>query len=157
MVAEYVKDRDLVTELTILEKKNGRIDHKYDEHDDMVIGFLLVHWFLTSANNLEYYGLDSSLALATILTTDSDALVTNEEAQKKKFEASVTEEISDLIASIHKAKNEGEIFRITTKVNSLKSFLGNSSISMNAERKLKDALADRHTTHRQKVNLASLY
>lgn len=155
MVAEYIMDRDLVTELTILEKKNGRIDHKYDENDDLCISFLLVHWFLTSGKNLEVYGLDGSLALATVLSTDVDAITNHEDAQKKKAEVSLMSEISDLISSIKDAPNDGAIFRIETKVNSLKQSLGNHSISMNTEAKLKDALAKRRK--KQKLDLNTLY
>jgi len=157
MVAEFIKDRDLVMELTLLEKKNGRVDHKYDQNDDMVIGFLLVHWFLTSANHLSFYGINSALALATVLSSDPSVKLSKEKSDVRKRETNISEHISDLISRIPDASTEGEVFRLTTKVNSLKSKLGNVSISMNAEQKLNDALSIRSKRTAKKINLNSLY
>jgi len=54
-------DRKLVDQLTGLVTKGDRLDHATGKHDDLVIGYLLVYWFLTSTPNLEWYGLGGAL------------------------------------------------------------------------------------------------
>ena len=57
--ADGVIDKQLVGQISGLIRKNGRIDHADGEHDDLVIGFLLCHWFLTMGKNLHVYGIDT--------------------------------------------------------------------------------------------------
>lgn len=58
LVGNSIYDKTTIDQILGLESKNGRVDHAPGEHDDMVIGWLLAHWFMTKANNLYYYGLD---------------------------------------------------------------------------------------------------
>lgn len=57
--AHCVLDRELANELSSLTVANGRVDHMSGNHDDLVICWLLVHWFCTKARNLSYYGIDA--------------------------------------------------------------------------------------------------
>lgn len=57
--ADKIKDHELTEQITSLVTRNGRVDHEVGGHDDLVIGFLLCHWFLTMAKNLSHYGIDS--------------------------------------------------------------------------------------------------
>lgn len=61
--ADKIYDRTLTSQLTGLIIKNGRVDHRDGENDDMVIGWLLAHWFITSAKNLSHYGIDPTRVL----------------------------------------------------------------------------------------------
>jgi hypothetical protein len=56
--ASLVRDNELAVEISGLVSKNGRIDHSSGRHDDHVISWLMVHWFLTYGKNLEHYGID---------------------------------------------------------------------------------------------------
>lgn len=56
--ADVVYDGQLVDQITGLEKRNGRIDHQVGAHDDLVIGWLLGHWFIQYAMKLDFYGID---------------------------------------------------------------------------------------------------
>lgn len=58
LIGNTIFDKTTIDQILGLESKNGRVDHAPGEHDDMVIGWLLAHWFMTKANNLYYYGLD---------------------------------------------------------------------------------------------------
>lgn len=54
-----IYDDNLASQLSGLKiDANGKIDHKSGGHDDMVIAWLLVHWFLQFGRNLDYYGID---------------------------------------------------------------------------------------------------
>lgn len=55
-----VRDSKLQGEISRLVERNGRIDHDQSGHDDHVISWLLCHWFLTYARNLEHYGITLS-------------------------------------------------------------------------------------------------
>lgn len=56
--ADKIKDRALTEQLMSLVTRNGRVDHEIGGHDDLVIGWLLGHWFLSMAKNLSHYGID---------------------------------------------------------------------------------------------------
>lgn len=55
---EKIKDPVLSDQILGLVIKNGRIDHDEYGHDDMVVSWLLAHWFITHGKNLEFYDLD---------------------------------------------------------------------------------------------------
>jgi hypothetical protein len=58
--AERIHDRTLAQQIAGLTRRNGRVDHAPNEHDDLVIAYLMTHWFLTLAKNLSWYGIDST-------------------------------------------------------------------------------------------------
>lgn len=59
-VGRCMYDKKLVDQTLALQIRNGRVDHPKGEHDDMVIGWLLAHWFITRGKNLSFYGLDAT-------------------------------------------------------------------------------------------------
>jgi hypothetical protein len=63
--SKVIRDRKLSEQITgLITNKRGRIDHEEGGHDDMVVAWLLAHWFMTSAKNLANYGLNPMDALA---------------------------------------------------------------------------------------------
>lgn len=65
-VGHLVYDRTTVDQITSLVIKNGRVNHQHGEHDDMVIGWCLTHWFMTSATNLRHYGINPAIILSNL-------------------------------------------------------------------------------------------
>lgn len=63
-----VRDKKLINQLNNLVYRNGRIDHKPGEHDDLVICWLLGYWFLTVARNKDFYGLNSRNVLVSVVS-----------------------------------------------------------------------------------------
>lgn len=59
--AEHMNDKGTIGEILGLERRNGRIDHAKDKHDDRVISWLLCAWLLISGRNLQYYGIYNPL------------------------------------------------------------------------------------------------
>jgi len=53
--ATKMHDQDLINEICDLKKKNGRIDHGLNKHDDLVIAFIYACYFLLYGKNLKYY------------------------------------------------------------------------------------------------------
>lgn len=60
-------DRELVSEITGLVVKNGKIDHKTSGHDDRVISWLLGHWLLSHGRNLNSYDIDPLQAMSMVV------------------------------------------------------------------------------------------
>jgi hypothetical protein len=60
---KYVHAEQLAGELGTLEERTVggrvRIEHATGKHDDLVVGWLLCHWFLTYGKNLSHYGVDA--------------------------------------------------------------------------------------------------
>ena len=63
-----VKDKSLIDQIAGLVVRNGRVDHEVGEHDDLVIGWLLCHWFLTMGKNLSHYDIDVRRVMAGVQT-----------------------------------------------------------------------------------------
>jgi hypothetical protein len=59
-----MRDKTLIDQALSLIVKDGRVDHPRGQHDDMVIGWLLCHWLMTKATNLQFYGIDSRCILS---------------------------------------------------------------------------------------------
>lgn len=67
--ATKIHDADVADELSHLEMRNGRIDHKATGHDDTVISLMLCGFFIFHANNIHFYGLSPEELLNKITTT----------------------------------------------------------------------------------------
>lgn len=65
-VGHMVVDKTTIDQITSLIVKDGRVDHPKGEHDDMVIAWVLTHWFMTKATNLRHYGIDATSILASV-------------------------------------------------------------------------------------------
>lgn len=59
-----MNDEGTIKEILALERKNGRIDHGADGHDDRVVSWLLTAWLLISGRNLNHYGINNPLSRA---------------------------------------------------------------------------------------------
>ena len=49
--------------LSLIRDKRGRIDHPEGGHDDVVISWLLCHWFLQKTRNLSHYGINPRIVM----------------------------------------------------------------------------------------------
>lgn len=59
-----VRDKELIDQIVGLVAKNGRVDHKSGEHDDMVIAWLLGYWFVFNARHHDWYGIESGKVMS---------------------------------------------------------------------------------------------
>lgn len=62
-----VRSRSLSAEIRGLVVKNDRIDHKAGGHDDSVIAWLMTHWLMMYGRMLDYYGIDSTRMLRSVV------------------------------------------------------------------------------------------
>lgn len=70
--ANSVNDKILISEITSLVEKNGRIDHPPGGHDDTVIAYLLAAYILVYGENLDEYGIDSRKVLTRAIDASVD-------------------------------------------------------------------------------------
>jgi len=157
-LADNIFDKDTIHQLVLLELKNGRVDHKHNEHDDLVIALLLVYFFLTKSKNMDYYGFNPSLALSQILTGDKSAIQNIENNKESARKSDILEEIANLIESISSSTNKSDEFMTTARIIKLKRDIGDESISGNIDTMLKDKISKiDKSRHNNKINLYSLY
>lgn len=110
------KDKILITQLSSLVRKNGRIDHREGEHDDSVIGWLLSYWFLTEAKNKAFYGLSNQMILAEVLAkmlTNETGMVDPYEQQKQ---LRLQRQVGELMEQLKFEKNPIKISLIISRI-----------------------------------------
>ena len=83
-IGSTVHDSRLISQISALTVKNGRIDHSAGLHDDLVVSWLLGYYLISMGSNLEYYGIDSSKILTEVEN--------NNEEQKTSIEDNIKEQ-----------------------------------------------------------------
>ncbi len=122
-IGDVVRDEVLVEQILSLSVVNGRVDHKKDGHDDMVIAWLLAYWFLNNAKNKEVYGIDGSKVLARAVNLELLEDATEEEREYIMFQEELKEKIEELLESLENVASEIEAYRIIGKIRILKEKL----------------------------------
>lgn len=97
-----VHDRPLINQISGLVKKNGRIDHADGSHDDLVIAWLLTHWLMTKAKNLNFYGIEVRKILSF---KEEKEVVSVEEQAHNAIQQRIRDRI-DQIADLMTAEND---------------------------------------------------
>lgn len=96
--AERIYDSTLITEITSLQERNGRIDHPVDMHDDTVISYLLACFLLFFGKNLYRYNIKEDRILTNVHSEKSKGTTTQErEAQIYMFRRA--KELENLISN----------------------------------------------------------
>lgn len=101
MCGTLIGDKKTIDQLLALTVIGGRVDHLPGFHDDLVIAWLLSHWFLTKGRNLEFYGISHRDILA-----DNEFLLKEKEVKNSPEHRQAEEikwQIEDLL---HELENE---------------------------------------------------
>ena len=53
---KFIRDPKIITQMTSLSLRSGRVDHESGGHDDAVFAFLLAWYFVINGRNLHFYG-----------------------------------------------------------------------------------------------------
>ncbi len=143
-----VRDETLISEVTGLVVKNGRIDHKSSGNDDHVIAWLLCHWFATHGRNLQHYGIDSSRILRHVSSLGR-ALSEEELAEKTRQEETLVR-IEELVGELREATNEFVIAKTEHQIRALTASLGSmkEGVADTISAMIKAAQDERHTQRR---------
>lgn len=110
-------DSRLINQVLSLVVRNGRIDHQMGGHDDLCVAALLGHWFLSSAKNINHYGIPSGTVLTVI---DSPVKHETQEQKYKHFvNIRIRNEIKELGEKMQKEPDEFLYARMLTRVKAL--------------------------------------
>lgn len=118
--ATLIRDASLIEELSTLVERRGRIDHASSGHDDHVISWLMTHWFLRSARNLDHYGINTRSILCRLRTA---AVESPQETKRIMREERLLNEIHDMEERLEKSKSHMESKYLETKLKVMKSEL----------------------------------
>ncbi len=114
--AHRIYDSALANEIVGLTTRNGRVDHKQGQHDDLVISLLLAHWFCTKAHNLDWYGIDARRVF-------TDAVVKENKTPQDEYNAEIDrqyrEEFQAIMDELSDMDDPAMIRRMELKVRRL--------------------------------------
>lgn len=116
-----VHDKKLSGQIRQLVVRKGRIDHEKSGHDDLVIGWLLCHWFLTEARNLDFYGIQARDVLS--LVTEETRTLTEEELREKEEQLELKDQINQALEDLQVMADEILIARYEHRLRTLYSKL----------------------------------
>ncbi len=114
--ADRINDIQLAEQITGLVVKNNRIDHDNGKHDDLVIGWLLCHWFLSKAENTAFYGLDP---LQVLKGTSRQKAMTPEEWRTYQIQQGYREQIEDITKKLRYERDEFVSMRLEQQLRDL--------------------------------------
>ena len=128
-------DPTLVKQISSLVEKNGRIDHTSGGKDDLVIAWLLTHWFITNARNISYYGLDPRKILHTINTNvNSEGKVMDAaDLFRERQEQAAKEKISALMEELKATKDPLKESLLETRIRALSKNISSKVQSFNID------------------------
>lgn len=115
----YTRDKTLIKQLSRLIHKNGRIDHRAGEHDDMVFAWLLGYWFLSMAKNKSFYGLNTHLVLAGVTVSMVTEQGGYEAVANKNRQIRLKMEINNLLEALKIERNPVKSELLTNRIKHL--------------------------------------
>lgn len=128
--ANKVRDPALISEVTSISVKDGRIDHNSGAHDDRVIAWLLGVWFLSSSKNLSHYGITRAMSNAQELTKKNkhDKEPTEYDIYTDRRDLKLREEIAILLDKISNSVDPLESNLLKHEVQALSNKLSNKNV-----------------------------
>lgn len=115
--ATLVRDQTLASEIGGLVTRNGRIDHGNGRHDDHVIAWLMVHWFLSHAMNLDHYGIDKTLVKRKVY--EAEHKLTWQEQRERERQEEFRDEITQILERMGGTRDDVELMKLEHRLNSL--------------------------------------
>ena len=141
-----IHDQTIITQMSNLIVKNGRVDHANGEHDDILFSYLLTQWFLINANNKELYGIDPMTVLLNVGNKKA-----KEEDKELQEQMEITKEITALAKKLTSEEDPSNHYLMYKKLEKLKDKVDPSVYStMNMDASLvKNKLS---TTYKQQFD-----
>lgn len=124
---DKIRDRQLSNQILCLKNKNGRIDHGVGGHDDMVIAWLLGHWFLNYASNLYFYGIVAKDVMVDRSVKGKKQ--TSKDILETQLQNTLKEKVDMLTDRLEKTTHHMEVMKIEAQLESLKSKLKENTLA----------------------------
>lgn len=128
---DKVRDSALVSEISSITIKDGRVDHSNGMHDDRVIAWLLAIWMLTLSKNLSYYGINHALSETKDLTRTHGEQVkepTKYDNYTDRRDLQIKNKIAELLDRISGCTDPILSNNLQREVQALNSKLSNKSV-----------------------------
>lgn len=120
LAGDRIYDKTLADQISGLVIRNGRVDHPVGEHDDLCIGWLLAHWFLTHAKNLRYYGIDP-IKVGSLLGGGDEQGANPLELSMRREQKELREQIKELTDKLGAQRDSFVVARLEQQIRSLSS------------------------------------
>jgi hypothetical protein len=115
--AHAIRDKELINEFFTLIVKDGRVDHAKGAHDDLVISYLLAHWFVTKGQNLNHYGIAPGSVLCRARVIDEN--VKPIDRRRMARNAELREVFENLLELLKTTKDQMSLSRIEMQLRRL--------------------------------------
>jgi hypothetical protein len=125
--ASLVRDQVLANEICGLVTKNKRVDHSNGKHDDHVISWLLAHWFLSFAKNLDHYGIDPVMVKRKVF--EAEHKLSWKEQREREQQEGYREEIQDLVEKMGGIRDDFALMKMQHRLESLYRKMDHSSFT----------------------------
>lgn len=114
---DRTRDKQLIQQILSLVIKNGRLDHSASGHDDMVIAWLIGHWFLNHGINLQQYGINPSRVM--IDRSTHGKMVTPQEELERAEQKELMSDIESLHERLKISTSQMEIMRLESELTTI--------------------------------------
>lgn len=148
LVGAYVRDKVLIDQINTLVKIKGRVDHASDNHDDLVIAWLMTNWLLTTGKNLSYYGIVANDILKVprnISTATDDPILRLEKYKQQKYKEEITK-ITELITE------ESDPYIIASLENKLEIVCNKLNISSEEKISVEQLITEANEKRKEIIN-----
>lgn len=89
-----VHDKMLSDQIRGLVIKKDRIDHSSGNHDDMVVAWLLTHWFAANVRHVDFYGVDPKYVMSRV--SDNAEVLSVDEMRRREEQNQIKAKIEDV-------------------------------------------------------------
>lgn len=124
--SEGILDSKIITQMSGLTIRNGRIDHSTGGHDDSVVAYLLAGWLVLYGKNLELYGI-TKVSIRTLVENRSQDNRSPVERMRDARTDEIKGRIEELIETLTESDSEFAITRAEQEIKYLMGQLGASS------------------------------
>lgn len=149
---DRMHDTSLISELSSLSQKNGRIDHTASGHDDLVISLLLASFFIFFGKNLNYYLINRHIFLNEVGAGGIKIDTLEKERQNE-----ILKEIIDLRKEIKRLALSSYAEPLERKLKHLESLLDPEVIDITPLSQEQVTKAQNKNKNTNFVDLAKLY
>jgi hypothetical protein len=117
LTGNMVGDKKTIDQILGLETKNGRVDHAHGKHDDLVISWLLGHWFITMGKRLAFYGINTREILS--LNRINQVENSQQNVYDRIEQDNMRKQLDVLIDQMKKERDEYVAARLENKIRSI--------------------------------------
>ncbi len=147
-----VNDKRLILQINGLRERNGRVDHGPNEHDDLVIGWLLSYWFLSKAKHVSSYNIPNNTMLSNVVNNSVSVIDDLKEKGYRDYQLRLKTTMDGLLESLVNTSNPIGQHRIVSRLRQLDKQLDRKIVTgVNIESSLEAIIKDKRSNTKRKL------